>query len=560
MAVSLSIHTHTNTLDMYGEPDVQSAYSLSGYVAVSVAPSPSFFDRRRTARYLLQSLSLTFEGQSEIFTPSHGYSAVRLCAATRELVPPQGAIEMSNEGQEESGEPSVWNIIFNMTVPGWLPASSVIGVEEVGVRYGLYATAKLLDLDENKTSSWGFATFCAPFRSKTKSVFGQKSVELRRFVAPPSPGSPSIGTINFHVKNPSVSAIGEKGKRRIPSEVFEKIQVVLSTPEVIDMEKKKMDVTLRLRSNGLEMDERKRIQLVDVNLSLRQHEKCRARPSRSYQNRCPLPPLEQQPPNCPLIDPCPIGSVYDVGMLPISERSDSHSRSFALIPSHSSGHFKFDRDTAPVFANDPAADQPGEQANWYDLELKLPFTKKAIVEDDWDITAVLRPTASTPLFVVHHELSVAITCSYTFPDTNEVVQEKLNFTVSPTFGRVAPQSPQPSLLPSVSPNSDASNCGGPSLPVVQPYAPTLPVYSQLYDMNGDVRIDYSIPLPLYTPPDNATDLTIGRPTSVADVMSIPIDNQRWKDAATRQSIDDNSDTDEETSPLLGTSSTQQTSS
>ncbi|KXN92280.1 hypothetical protein AN958_08733 [Leucoagaricus sp. SymC.cos] len=554
MSVSLSVHTHAEHLDMYGEPDLQSAYSLSGHVAISVSPASSFFDRRRTARYLLQSLSLTLEGQSEIFTTSIGYSAVRLCSITRELVPSQGAIELSNEGHEESGEPCTWNIIFNMTVPGWLPASSVIGAEEIGVRYGLYATAKLLDLDENRTSSWGLAAFCAPFRSKTKTAFGQRSVEIRRFAVPPSLGPPTLGTVNFQVKNPGLTAsVVDKGNRRIPSDMLDRIQVVISVPEVVDMNKKQMDVTLRMRSNGLGEEDRQRIRLLSANLGLRQHEKCRTQPSRTYRNRCPLPPPEQQPPNRPLLEAAAIGSVYDVGILPLTDRRESSSRSFALIPSHQSGHYNLDESNMLIFANDPVAEQAGDQSSWYNLEMKLPFTKKANIEDEWDITAVLRPSGSTPLFVVNHELTVAITLSYSFPNSDEIAQEKLSFTVSPTFGYIAPPSPQPPLIPSISRDVNAQNPNVPSLPVVEPYAPTLPVYSQLYDMNGEFRIDESVPLPLYTPPDNATDPTSGRPTSTTEAIDIPLeDNQRWKDVTTRQSLDDSDDA--ETSPLLGTSS------
>jgi hypothetical protein len=463
--------------------------------------------------------------------------------------------------------PGVWNIIFNITVPGWLPASSVVGIEEVGVRYGLYATAKLVDLDEHKNGSWGFATLCAPFRSKFKSAFGQKPVELRRFAAPPSLGLLSLGTVNFQVKNLSISSLGvEEGKKRIPPELLDKIQVVLSVPEVVDVDQEKMGVTLRLRSNGLKMEDRRRIRLLDVNLSLRQHEKCRyvdrnlilfipndkhrSRPSRAYQNRYPLPPTEEQPPNCPLLDPSSIASVYDAGMLPISDRCESNSRSFALMPSHQSGHFTFDESNNLLFANDPAHEQSGDQSSWYNLEIKLPFTKQAIVDDDWDITADLRPTTSTPLFMVHHELTATIAFSYEFPDSDEVTQEKLSFVVSPSFGHVAPPPPRP-LSPSSSPDSNAQNCNVPSLPVVEPYAPMLPVYSQLYDVNGNVRIDYSVPLPLYTPPENATNYASSSPTTVAEVMDIPIDNLSWKDIATRQSSIDGNESDEETAPLLG---------
>jgi len=61
----------------------------------------------------------------------------------------------------------------------------------------------------------------------------------------------------------------------MPPEIIGKIQVKLSAPQVIDMDKKKMNVTLRLRSNGLEESARQSIRLLDVTLDLRQHEKYR---------------------------------------------------------------------------------------------------------------------------------------------------------------------------------------------------------------------------------------------------------------------------------------------
>lgn len=167
----------------------------------------------------------------------------------------------------------VWNIIFNITVPGWLPASSVIGVEELGVRYGLYATAKLLDLETSR-SSWAFSTFCAPFLSKTKTAQTQRTVQLRRFLLPPSPDPPVFNTVNYLVNNPTISAKEDK-KKRIPPEILAKVQAILSAPEYVDMTEKKLSVMLRLRSEGLEQEERERFQLVDVSLSLVQTEKCR---------------------------------------------------------------------------------------------------------------------------------------------------------------------------------------------------------------------------------------------------------------------------------------------
>lgn len=81
----------------------RSAYSLSGHVSIIVTSPYSLFERRRTARLLLQSVLLTFEGQTEIITPQTGYAPLRLCSITREIAL-DDPVEMSNEGHEESAE------------------------------------------------------------------------------------------------------------------------------------------------------------------------------------------------------------------------------------------------------------------------------------------------------------------------------------------------------------------------------------------------------------------------------------------------------------------------
>lgn len=88
-------------------PSPSSAYSLSGHISISLSSPFSLFESRRTARLLLQSISLTFEGQSEVFTPNTGYSSLRLCAVTRELAP-SVPIQLSNQGHEDSSEPCMF--------------------------------------------------------------------------------------------------------------------------------------------------------------------------------------------------------------------------------------------------------------------------------------------------------------------------------------------------------------------------------------------------------------------------------------------------------------------
>ena len=262
-------------------------------------------------------------------------------------------------------------------------------------------------------------------------------------------------------------------------------------------------------------------------------------------HRYPLPSLEQQPSNNPLLHPASIASIYDAGIISIARCVECHSRSFTLAPSLQSGHFKIDKKAALIFADRPNANQSGEQSSWYTLEMELPFIKKVVLDDGWDFTAALRPSASTPLFVVHHELTVNMTCSYTFPDTNEVSVERLSFTVLPSFGHIAPPPPQSILPLSISSDDD---CSVPSLPVVGAYAPVLPIYSQLYDMDGNVKVDYSVPLPLYTRPENTF---YGRQEEMMDRTS-ELDSHRWKDDIRRCS--------DEVSPPLRTSAAELVSS
>ncbi|EKM82481.1 hypothetical protein AGABI1DRAFT_68132 [Agaricus bisporus var. burnettii JB137-S8] len=561
MSVSLSIHPSTDRLDMYGEPKVTSAYSLSGYISISLSPSSSFFSRRRTARYLLQSLSLTFDGQTEIFTPIIGYSAVRLCSVTRGLVSSEDPLELSNEGQEDSEATCVWNIIFDITIPGWLPATSSLGREQLGVTYGLYATAKLLDLDGNRNKPWGFSTLCVPFLSNTKTVSARRAVEIERFAAPPALGDCAVGNIRYQVSNlrPPVQDDAQE-QRKFPSDVLENIQVVLSLPEYVDMCQTEMTVSLEMKMNELEEEERKRLRVLDISLTPNQVEICRSQPSRNYLTRCPLPPEEQQHPNMMLLNPSAIGAIYEINVLPsLPERCHSAIRTFSLLSSKESGQFK-PSDEQTCTSPEDATGLPSYATDWKIMEMTFPLARPAETHNDWEIPKVIRPSGSTPLFVVHHELVVSVTCAYTFPDSQDVAQEKLKFTIPLTLGKSAPPPPQPPLLPSVSRANVVQSTNAPSLPVVEPYAWTLPVYSQLYHSNGQERVDYSVPLPLYTPPhtDDESDGAghySARRMSILEVGNVGLEENiaRMKDidASRPVEMDNVSEVeDEETTPLL----------
>lgn len=279
------------------------------------------------------------------------------------------------------------------------------------------------------------------------------------------------------------------------------------------------------------------------------HVRSRARPSRNYLNRCPIPPESQQPPNTLLFNPSSIGAVYEADILPLPDRCDSVSRTFSLLSSPKDGQFKPKDEQTCISADDTPI--------WNEMEVAVPLSRLAEALNDWDIPKVIRPSGSTPLFVAHHEMAVSITCTYTFPDSEEVAEGNLNFTIPLSFGKFAPPPPQPPLLPSVSRTNIVRNTTGPSLPTVEPYAPTLPVYSQLYHSNGEEKVDYSVPLPLYTPPCAGGEIE-GAGHHPAHRLSILEENSagmKGFDASRPVDIDDMEAGDEETTPLLGVCAT-----
>jgi hypothetical protein len=272
-----------------------SAYSLSGHVSISVTSPFTLFERRRTARLLLQSVLLTFEGQTEIITPQTGYSPLRLYSITREIAP-NDPVELNNEGHEESNEPckpplsvsnsdrsrfyiGVWNVVFNLPIPGWLPATTTYGVEEAGVRYGLFAEAKFINLDDNQSSTWSFASLCAPFRSKVKSADAQRPITLRRLMSLPdeSPDSLTPTTMTYLVNSPVIAKVADH-RPQIPPEVLSKIQVLASVPTYVDLDGDNFPLIIRMRTKDLEASECKRIQLSSIAADVIQKEKSRYAP------------------------------------------------------------------------------------------------------------------------------------------------------------------------------------------------------------------------------------------------------------------------------------------
>lgn len=194
------------------------------------------------------------------------------------------------------------------------------------------------------------------------------------------------------------------------------------------------------------------------------------------------------------------------------------SKTFSLLPPDSSGHYKIAGD-GYAFSQDAEE----ENANsWFSLQTTVPFAldRPAKVEDEnWKRRRVLRPSGSSPFLVVSHSMFVTLTCTYDLSegDQPERATERVRFHLPVRFSRALPDDrldsrpPSPTLIghsysTDEFPSASASILDLPCRS--SPYANTLPAYSQLFDSNGDRKIDYSIPLPLYTAHPSDTDLVI----------------------------------------------------
>lgn len=193
----------TDTLTMFGSTQTSANYSLSGVVSVSLprpvmkpalareersaAPSPSpvveagssatWNERRSSSDHraqaesgnasqqslhpptIIKSLTLTFAGYSIYADHSGRYSGIRLCEVKQDLLRGGATLPLESDLQSSvaptSTEPLTYEIQFDVTVPGWLPASAC---SRFGASfYSVSATALVLDdasHGETTNSSW----------------------------------------------------------------------------------------------------------------------------------------------------------------------------------------------------------------------------------------------------------------------------------------------------------------------------------------------------------------------------------------------------------------------
>ena len=273
-----------------------SAYSLSGHVSITLRPSKF---RRTPARYLLQSLVITFDGQTELVAPDTGYTPYRVCSVTKELAPQNPLFELNNESFEGSGKPCVWNVTFDLAIPGWLPSSNLEESENapIATRYALHATATFASPEQTPSTSY-FACFTSSLsRSFFPSLFPSPrtvrakrcDIDIARVMAPTNSPIPFVA----YAVDSNLNDEGMAGN--IPLDVLSKIAITASVPEYVDMENNSFELRLRMRACGLDPLHCERLRLNNFTVDINQVETYRFVFLRSRPCRILIRPAERNP-------------------------------------------------------------------------------------------------------------------------------------------------------------------------------------------------------------------------------------------------------------------------
>jgi hypothetical protein len=397
--------------------------------------TPSLF-ATQPHNVLLTSLVLTFEGKSEHVIPQIGYSAARLCRVEREIV--AQPIVISTEG-EQSADVAV---IFDLTVPGWLPATTTArhGTAVVSNSYSLFATATY----RTQVQAGFLWPRCLPALTRNSKVSAPRvEIEIvRHRVAPP------VNTTGVFAAFPSAAfAVTARAgpASPIPNEVVSKMQILVSIPEFISTSDSTIPVSLKTRctSPGLWASQ--------INVEIDQLETVHRMPDDSYTARFPLP--SEQPPQAPLLHQHPMNGLRtsgdqfdDIGPV-IMTRS--------LLDPEVPSRFKLeDGDEGRLYTFTP---------EWSNVNLNVGIGH-----------ADLLPKLDSPFLHIRHTLRVAMHVAYNGGE--DIVQ----FTLPLQFVVLPPGLTLGTRRPSLQ----------------YEYRPcTLPAYIQLFHDNGEAKADLSRGVP-----------------------------------------------------------------
>lgn len=243
----------------------------------------------------LTSLSIVFEGKSESISELIGYEGARLCRIEKKLVGaasssstdvPAPPMTLSCAGGDSSEAVWQWTVLFDLAVPGWLPAS--LSVEDfTETSYSLHAFATFetveppanaaykpsiilppaLDVNQSqrlkKASGWSLSSLPTLFSSTVLRASKQRHevsepvvITINRFRTPrrhhPNPGAEYTSLFPLVNEQGSLGVgIPYSGSRNsaggIPLDLLKGLSLGVTFPEYVDIEEGVLPLGLRLR-------------------------------------------------------------------------------------------------------------------------------------------------------------------------------------------------------------------------------------------------------------------------------------------------------------------------
>ncbi|KAG8748682.1 hypothetical protein FRC10_000073 [Ceratobasidium sp. 414] len=483
MPLTLEIVPSAPWVNMFGAPDASTNYSLSGHLTLALeTPTPASplpagtYEKPETVH--LSSLELVFEGKAEMVSSQAGYDGFRICRITKQLVPQGRRIVLTTEADphHQAGSSGTlfhqWEVLFDLQLPGWLPPTTECGEEGGGTSYALHATACFADSE--KCSSWSLSSLYNLVRAKQPPVEANRvQIEVTRHRSPPfnpalelssEPDAPLFPPVD----HPATTII-RRANSDIPIDLLRSLDIVVTAPQHIGCEEKRVPVSVRVRSTVPGSSNLGTLRLDDFEIGLDQSEKFR--PMLHYINTFPVPPQSEQPPHEPLLSPHPWHSLYALGLVVRHDSAVAWTRYTHLI---AGDRVRFKPSLGGLELND----------EWAKMDTTVsidPTTRKSHPKPKG--ARQLVPTVFTPYMRVKHEIRVGLSLTYIPPEgaaDRTPIRQMAHATVPLSFTVTSLWSPSGSSSESSSPTSSQS---------VSSSAPYLPAYSQLFHDNGERRED-----------------------------------------------------------------------
>ncbi|KAF8344086.1 uncharacterized protein EI90DRAFT_3010898 [Cantharellus anzutake] len=375
MSIKLEIVPLSSRLEMHGSVQTSSSYSLSGHLLLSIPPfasTPINADPARPPSLRLTSLNITFEGKCESVSPQLGYAGTRLCRVSKNLIGEGGRepITLNCVSGNALEQPWQWIILFDLAIPGWLPASVDIS-EFTETGYSLHATAVLETPSPSslfasksngaanssgalacsttkRTSAWSFPSFlCSPFKlaPKPKTVEAELvPITVVRVRSPPRSlpdgawellhDTPSLFPASLDLATPTVGASSlnpTESVGGIPITLLRSMDLAISLPEHVGIDEGFIPLGLKLRM-APDYAGGQHIRIHEFEVEVDQMEKSRSTEDSQFLQSFPLPTTLEQPPHLPLLNASHMECLDACGLLWTGIEATKATRRRPLVP------------------------------------------------------------------------------------------------------------------------------------------------------------------------------------------------------------------------------------